>query len=144
MTSTAKDHQQNNSALDVKKLVNHWIEGVKERDVKKLLSILHPDIQLTVPFKTEVILGNVKALQTFKAFDEVVDNFSYENVLIDGNIAALRFEGDIKGVHLQGVDFFHFNADGLVEKVEVMSRPLAAIAHLREAVIGSNEYGSNE
>jgi len=139
MTSTAKDHQQNNSTLDVKKLVHHWFEGVKERDVKKLLSLLHPDIQLTVPFKTEVILGSVKALQTFKAFDEAVDNFSYENVLIDGNIAALRFKGDIKGEHLQGVDFFHFNAEGLVEKIEVMSRPLAAIAHLREAVIGSKE-----
>jgi len=139
MTSTTKDHQQNTSTLDVNTLVNHWFEGVKARDVKKLLSLLHPDIQLTVPFKSEVILGNVKALQTFKAFDEAVANFSYKNVLIDGNIAALRFEGDIKGEHLQGVDFFHFNAEGLVEKIEVMSRPLAAIAHLREAVIGSRK-----
>jgi len=139
MTSTTKDHQQNTSRLDINTLVNHWFEGVKERDVKKLLSLLHPDIQLTVPFKSEVILGNVKALQTFKAFDEAVANFSYKNVLIDGNIAALRFEGDIKGEHLQGVDFFHFNAEGLVEKIEVMSRPLAAIAHLREAVIGSRK-----
>jgi len=139
MTSTTKDHQQNTSTLDVNTLVNHWFEGVKARDVKKLLSLLHPDIQLTVPFKSEVILGNVKALQTFKAFDEAVANFSYKNVLIDGNIAALRFEGDVKGEHLQGVDFFHFNAEGLVEKIEVMSRPLAAIAHLREAVIGSRK-----
>jgi len=139
MTSTTKDHQQNTSTLDVNTLVNHWFEGVKERDVKKLLSLLHPDIQLTVPFKTKVILGNVKALQTFKAFDEAVDKFSYKNVLVDGNIAALRFEGEIKGEHLQGVDFFHFNAEGLVEKIEVMSRPLAAIAHLREAVMGSHK-----
>jgi len=138
MTSFTKHHQQNTNTPDVQTLVNHWFDGVKERNIKKLLSLLHPDIQLTVPFKTEVILGNVNALQTFKAFDEAVDNFSYKNVLIDGNIAALRFEGDIKGEHLEGVDFFHFNVEGQVEKIEVMSRPIAAIAHLREAVVGSH------
>jgi len=135
--TTATDHQLNTSTLDVSTLVNQWFEGVKKRDINKLLSLLHPDMQLTVPFQTEVILGNVNALQTFKAFDEAVNNFSYKNVLIDGNIAALRFEGDINGEHLQGVDFFHFNAEGQVEKIEVMARPLAAIQHLHEAVNGN-------
>jgi len=130
------DHQQDTSALEVNMLVNQWFEGVKKRNVNKLLSLLHPDMQLTVPFQTEVVLGNVNALQTFKAFDEAVNNFNYKNVLIDGNIAALRFEGDINGEYLQGVDFFHFNAKGQVEKIEVMARPLAAIQSLRKAVNG--------
>lgn len=132
--TTAKDNQQSSSTLDVRTLVNQWFEGVKERDVNKLLSLLHTDMQLTVPFQTEVVLGNMNALQTFKAFDEAVKNFSYKNVLIDGNIAALRFEGNINGEHIQGVDFFHFNAEGQVEKIEVMARPLAAIQHLHEAI----------
>jgi hypothetical protein len=99
-----------------------------------LLSLLHPDTQLSVPFQTEVILGNVNALHTFKAFDEAVDNFTYKNILIDGNIAALRFDGSINGEYLQGVDFFHFNSEGRVERIEVMARPLVAIQYLREAV----------
>jgi len=130
------DIRPNTSELDINILVKKWFEGVKKRDVNKLLSLLHPDMELTVPFQTEIILGNVNALQTFKAFDESVNNFNYKNVLIDGNIAALHFEGDINGEHLQGVDFFHFNADGQVEKIEVMARPLAAIQYLHEAVNG--------
>jgi len=132
----ATDNRPNTSELDINILVKKWFEGVKKRDVNKLLSLLHPDMELTVPFQTETILGNVNALQTFKVFDESVNNFNYKNVLIDGNIAALHFEGDINGEHLQGVDFFHFNADGQVEKIEVMARPLAAIQYLHEAVNG--------
>jgi len=120
--------------LNISSLVNQWFEGVKARDAKKLLSLLHPDMQLTVPFQTEVILGNVNALQTFKIFDEVVINFNYKSVLIDGKVAALRFDGFVNGEHLQGVDFFHFNSEGRVEKIEVMARPLAAIQNLHEAV----------
>jgi hypothetical protein len=132
----ATDNRPNTSELDINILVKKWFEGVKKRDVHKLLSLLHPDMELTVPFQTEIILGNVNALQTFKAFDESVNNFNYKNVLIDGNIAALYFEADINGEHLQGVDFFYFNADGQVEKIEVMARPLAAIQYLHEAVNG--------
>ncbi len=127
---------QNTNALDVSALVNQWFEGVKTRDAEKLLLLLEPHMQLTVPFQTEVILGNMSALQTFKAFDEAVDNFSYKSVLIDGQVAALRFDGHINGEYLQGVDFFHFNTEGKVEKIEVMARPLAAIQHLHEAVNG--------
>jgi len=127
---------QNTHAIDVKALVNQWFEGVKTRDAEKLLSLLQSDMQLTVPFQTEVILGNVSALQIFKGFDEAVDNFSYKSVLIDGQIAALRFDGHINGEYLQGVDLFHFNTEGKVEKIEVMARPLAAIQHLHDAVNG--------
>jgi len=135
--TAASENRQNEFTLDVSMLVNQWFEGVKARDANKLLSLLHPDVQLTVPFQTEVTLGNVKALHTFKTFDEVVNNFNYKNVLIDGNIAALRFDGYIKDEHLQGVDFFHFNSEGQVEKIEVMARPLVAIQHLYEAVNGN-------
>ena len=134
--TSAKNNQHIRSELDVNALLNQWFEGVKTRDINKLLSLLHPDIQLTLPFQTEEILGNVNVLNTFKTFDEVVNNFNYKNVLIDGSTAALRFEGYINGEHLQGVDFFHFNAEGQVKKIEVMARPLAAIQCLHEAVNG--------
>jgi hypothetical protein len=58
---------------------------------------------------------------------------NYKNILIDGNIAALRFDGYINGEYLQGVNFFHFNSEGRVERKEVMARPLAAIQYLHEA-----------
>ena len=134
--SSAINNQSNASELDVNALVSQWFKGVNARDTNKLLSLLHPDIQLTVPFQTEVILGNVNALHTFKTFDEAVDDFNYKNVLIEGNIAALRFDGYINGEHLQGVDFLHFNTEGQVEKIEVMARPLTAIQYLHEAVNG--------
>jgi len=134
--TTATEHQKNISALNVSTLVNQWLEGVKQRDVNKLLSLLHPDIRLTVPFQTDVILGNINTLETFRTFDEMVSNFIYKSVLIDGSIAALRFEGDINGERLQGVDFFHFNSAGQVEKIEVMARPLAAVQGLQKAIEG--------
>jgi hypothetical protein len=132
--TAATENQQPPSTLDVSTLVNQWFEGVKERSITKLESLLHPDVQLTVPFQTEVVLGNVNALQTLKAFDQAVNNFNYKEVLIDANIAALRFDGYINGEHLQGVDFFHFNTGGQVEKIEVMARPLTAIQNLHKVI----------
>jgi len=130
--------QHDTNSLDVRALVNQWLEGGKIRDGQKLLALLHPDIRLTVPFKTDVIWGSINTLSTFKAFDEVVSNFTYKNVLIDGKVAALRFEGNINGELLQGVDLFHFNHEGQIEKIEIMARPLASVQSLQEAIEGND------
>jgi len=132
--ASASYNQQSLSTDDVGCRVNQWFEAVKARHVNTLMSLLCSDVRLTVPFQTEVILGNVNTLNTFKVFDQVVNNFSYNSVLIDGNTAALRFDGDINEEHLQGVDFFHFNSAGQVDKIEVMARPLIAINYLHETV----------
>ena len=76
--TSVTDNRPNTSELDINMLVNQWHEGVKKRDINKLLLLLHPDMQLTVPFQTEAILGHMNALQTFKAFDEYVNNFNYK------------------------------------------------------------------
>jgi hypothetical protein len=59
---------------------------VLSRDANKLMSLLHPNMQLTVPFQTEVILDKLNALQIFKTLDQVMIDFNYNNVLIDGYI----------------------------------------------------------
>ena len=134
---STSEAQSESSAIDTQGLVNQWFSGIKERNAHALLSLLHPDMVLTTPFQTEAISGNVNVLQTFKTFDQCVKNFTYQGVLVDGDIAALRFEGEVGGEHLQGVDFFHFNQEGQVEKIEVMARPLAAVQALRKAIDGN-------
>jgi hypothetical protein len=43
-------------------------------------------MQVIVPFQTEVILDKLNALQIFKTLDQVMIDFNYNNVLIDGYI----------------------------------------------------------
>ena len=133
------DVQSKATPIDTVDLINQWFGGIKERNAQALLSLLHPDMVLTTPFQTESISGNMNVLKTFKIFDQCVNNFNYQGVLVDGNIAALRFDGDVGGEHLQGVDFFHFNQEGQVEKIEVMARPLAAVQALRTAIDENNK-----
>ena len=59
---------------------------MKARDANKLISLLHPNMQVIVPFQTEVILDKLNALQIFKTLDQVMIDFNYKNVLIDGYI----------------------------------------------------------
>ncbi|MFC0283427.1 hypothetical protein ACFFJB_07380 [Camelimonas abortus] len=60
----------------------------------------------------------------------VFENFRYVDEWIGDSGVILLFEADVGGHRLRGVDRFRLNADGLVTELEIMIRPLNALAEV--------------
>lgn len=54
-------------------------------------------------------------------------NFRYVREVVGPNDAILEFEAEIDGIHLNGVDMFHWNDEGRIDDFKVMVRPLKAV-----------------
>jgi hypothetical protein len=54
-------------------------------------------------------------------------NFRYVREVVSEDNAVLEFNAEIDGIHINGVDMLHWNADGKIDDFKVMIRPLKAI-----------------
>ncbi|HEY2772846.1 MAG TPA: nuclear transport factor 2 family protein [Candidatus Binatia bacterium] len=53
--------------------------------------------------------------------------FHYVREVIGENDAVLEFVATIDGIHVNGVDMLHWNAEGRIDDFKVMIRPLKAV-----------------
>ena len=68
-------------------------------------------------------------------FDTIGDLFAEDAVLLDTEMRgehagdhALMFNATVDGLKIQGCDFVHTRADGLIDTITVMLRPLKAVS----------------
>jgi hypothetical protein len=54
-------------------------------------------------------------------------SFRYTRELCSSDQAALEFEANIDGVHINGIDLIHWDDAGNIDEFKVMIRPLKAI-----------------
>lgn len=54
-------------------------------------------------------------------------DFRYVREVVGHRDAVLEFTATIDGIHLNGVDMFHWNNEGRIDDFKVMIRPLKAI-----------------
>jgi hypothetical protein len=59
-------------------------------------------------------------------------NFTYVREIIGESDAMLEFTAELNGIHINGVDIIHWNADGKIDDFKVMIRPLKAVNLLHE------------
>lgn len=56
--------------------------------------------------------------------------FRYVREVVGPSDAVLEFTAVLDGIHINGVDMFHWNSDGRIDDFKVMIRPLKAVNHL--------------
>lgn len=56
--------------------------------------------------------------------------FRYVREVVGPSDAVLEFTAVLDGIHINGVDMFHWNDDGRIDDFKVMIRPLKAVNHL--------------
>lgn len=56
--------------------------------------------------------------------------FRYVREVVGPSDAVLEFTAVLDGIHINGVDMFHWNGDGRIDDFKVMIRPLKAVNHL--------------
>jgi hypothetical protein len=112
-----------------KPAIESWHRLIEERNVAGLDDILADD----AVFHSPVVHTPQEGKQLTKLYLSAAimvlgsSNFEYVREVIGESDAVLEFTAEIDGIHINGVDMVHWNADGKIDDFKVMIRPLKAV-----------------
>jgi hypothetical protein len=112
-------------------------KAVEAHDVAAIHALLADDVTFTSPVAFKPYAGKPITAAILGGVLRVFENFRYVREIHDGDNHALEFETGIvgaPGVTINGCDFIHVNADGLIDDFKVMVRPLSGATALSEAM----------
>lgn len=110
-------------------VVGRWHALVESKDPAALDALLDEDAVFHSPIVHTPQRG--KALVTMyltAAMHVLVNNdFRYVREVVGARDAVLEFTATVDGIHVNGVDMFHWTEDGRIDDFKVMIRPLKAV-----------------
>jgi hypothetical protein len=112
-------------------------KAVEDRDEAAIQAMLADDVVFTSPVAFKPYVGKPITAAILGGVLRVFENFRYVREIHDGDTHALEFETGIVGapaVTVNGCDFIHVNACGLIDDFKVMVRPLSGATALSEAM----------
>jgi hypothetical protein len=117
-----------------KPAIETWHQLITERDVAALDDILADDAVFHSPVVHTPQKGKQLTKMYLSAAIMVLGNsdFEYVREVVGDSDAVLEFTSEINGIHINGVDMIHWNADGKIDDFKVMIRPLKAVNLLYE------------
>jgi hypothetical protein len=109
--------------------LEQWHEVVRTRNPALLNQVLADDAVFHSPILHRPQQGrDLVALYLTGAMHVIANpSFRYVREVLEGRNAALEFETEIDGVHVNGVDLITWNDSGLISDFKVMLRPLKGI-----------------
>jgi hypothetical protein len=110
--------------------------AVEARDAAAARAALADDVVFHSPVVHRPYAGKEAVGAVLAAALEVFADFGYETELTtsDGRGHALVFGARVGDRDVQGCDFLHDDADGKVDELTVMVRPLSGALALRDAM----------
>ncbi|MFI5959202.1 nuclear transport factor 2 family protein [Cryptosporangium sp. NPDC051539] len=110
--------------------------AAEARDTDAIEALLAEDVVFTSPVAFKPYPGKALTLAILRGVLRVFEDFRYVRGYegTDPHDSALMFTATVDGKALQGCDFLHTNADGLIDELTVMVRPLSAAQALAEAM----------
>lgn len=114
--------------------MNAFRKAVEARDTDAMAACLADNVVFTSPVAFAPYPGKPLTAAILRGVLRVFENFRYEREIVDGANHALVFRAEVGGKEIQGCDFLHLDADGLIDEFTVMVRPLSAAQALSEAM----------
>ena len=110
--------------------------AIEARDIPAAVELLHEDVLFRSPVAFAPYRGRAAVAPILWAVSEVFAEFRYVREIGEHGAAdlALLFEARIGTSYIEGCDFLHLGANGVVEELTVMVRPLTAAQELAEAM----------
>ena len=110
--------------------------ALESRDLDAAVALLAPDVVFRSPIVHKPYHGPDAVRALLEGVMAIFEDFRYERVIGAPDAAdhALVFAARIGDRELEGCDFLHENADGLIDEFVVMVRPLTGAHALAEAM----------
>jgi hypothetical protein len=109
--------------------IDAWHQMIEERDASSLDDVLADD----AVFHSPVVHTPQEGKQLTKLYLSAAimvlggSDFTYVREVVNDSDAVLEFTAEVNGIHINGVDMIHWNADGKIDDFKVMIRPLKAV-----------------
>jgi hypothetical protein len=109
--------------------VEKWHALVRSGDLSGLDDLLADDVVFHSPVVHTPQRGKTLATMYLTGAYHALGNakFRYVREVVSDTDAVLEFEAEVDGIHINGVDMFHWNAAGRIDDFKVMIRPLKAV-----------------
>jgi hypothetical protein len=114
--------------------VHPFRAGVEAGDEEAALATLSPGVVFRSPAVHRAYEGRDTVAGLLRVVAQTFENFRYVNEWRDGATTILLFEANVGDRDLQGIDILEEGAEGLVEQLTVMVRPLSGLQALAGAV----------
>ena len=118
--------------------LERWHRIVAERDLAGLHEELAEDVSLGVPPYWQRIEGRDTAEHLLGLVIHAIEDFTYHREWHDDSRGAgeiaLEFHGHVGEFDLQGIDLITLNDRNMVQNLDVLIRPMNALANLREVI----------
>jgi hypothetical protein len=126
--------------------VSSFRKAVEARDPDAMAATLAENVVFRSPVAFKPYPGKAITAAILRGVLRVFEDFRYVRELTggDGRDHALVFEARIGDVRVEGCDFLHLDADGLIDEFTVMVRPLSAAQALSEAMAAQFEQIQRE
>jgi limonene-1,2-epoxide hydrolase len=115
---------------------NRFRAAVEARDFEAGIALLADDVVFRSPVVHKPYQGREVVAALLRAVAEIFEDFRYERQIGAPGAAdhALVFRTRVGDREIEGCDFIHENADGLIDEFVVMVRPLSGAHALAEAM----------
>jgi hypothetical protein len=111
-----------------------WHRIVAERDVAALAAVLAADVSLGAPPYWKKLAGRELVQHLLGLIVGTIEDFTYHREWRDGRELALEFRGHVGGTELQGIDLITLDAEGRIQNLDVLMRPVKGIEALRDRI----------
>jgi hypothetical protein len=111
-----------------------WHRMIRERNAAALDDVLADDAVFHSPVVHTPQEGKALTKLYLSAAIMVLggSDFEYVREVIGESDAVLEFTAELNGIHINGVDMIHWDADGKIDDFKVMIRPLKAVNLLHQ------------
>ncbi|GAA4080489.1 nuclear transport factor 2 family protein [Nonomuraea soli] len=108
--------------------------AVESGDHDAIERLLDDDVVFVSPVVYKPYHGKEITTAILRAVTQVFEDFTYVRELGDESGHALVFTAKVGGRELTGCDFLRYNAEGKIEELMVMVRPLSGANALQQAM----------
>ncbi len=111
-------------------------EAVESGDIDRALSLMTEDVEFRSPVVHKPYRGREVVGVILRAVSRVFEDFRYDREIGAPGAAdhALVFRARVGDRELEGCDFVHVDADGLIDEFFVMVRPMSGATALADAM----------
>jgi hypothetical protein len=111
-------------------------QAVESWDIDQVLSLMTEDVEFRSPVVHKPYRGREAVGVILRAVARVFEDFKYDREIGAEGAPdhALVFRARVGNRELEGCDFVHVDADGLIDEFFVMVRPLSGAMALAEAM----------
>ncbi|MBF1801920.1 nuclear transport factor 2 family protein [Alloalcanivorax profundimaris] len=118
----------------IEQTIQRWHRLVESKDANELDELLADNVVFHSPVVHTPQEGKAITRMYLTAALHTLNNehFRYEREILQGDNAMLEFSTNLDGIHLNGVDIIHCDADGRIDDFKVMVRPLKGVNKIHE------------